>query len=369
MVTYGARAWVEQSIAALRRHTDVPHQLVVVDNASPDDTTAWLRTAVAADELVALDRNVGFAAGNDLGANLARAPYVCFVNSDAVVPAGWARRLLEPFADESVAATVPLYVDADRVVQEAGCNIDDRADVTPLSRGDDPDADEQRWPRAVQHASAACLVVRTSAFRAVGGFDAGYGLAYYEDVELVAALQARGGRVVLVPSVHVVHAHAASTPDRAAADARVAANRPRFVARHATYLAGRHHAHDLQRQRHRYYAARDFETPDRALVVVDRMPEPSERLPGAPDHHDPGTRVTLLLRGPASDDDVRRAAAWRAAAVEVLLAPHGVDLAEVLDERFLQLSTIVASGSCLTTFRDVLDATQPQAVRVASSLR
>jgi GT2 family glycosyltransferase len=372
VVTYGARAWTERSLAAVRANTDVPFQLLVVDNASPDGTGDWLRTVLAPDELLALDDNIGFAAGNDLALNRAIAPAVCLLNSDAIVPPGWASTLLAPLADARIAATVPLYVDPDGVVQEAGCNVADDAIITPLGRGDDPDSSsgssttdvssEHQWPRTVQHASAACLVVRTRSLRAVGGLDAGYGLAYYEDVELVAALQARGESVLLVPSVRVVHAHAASTPDRSAADARVAANRPRFVARHRTYLAWRHHAFDLVREPHRYYAARDFEAPDRDLVVVAAPPDSVHDLPTAPGAT---RRVTVVVTAPADARARGRAETLRAAGVEVLLAAGGIDPVAVLHERFLQLSRVHASRAWLDDHADVVRDTQLQAELVA----
>ncbi len=362
MVTYGARAWVERAIAAVRANTDVPYQLVVVDNASPDDTAEWLRGALAPDELLTLDVNVGYAAGNDLGVNRALAPAVCLLNSDAIVPPGWASALLAPLATRGVAAAVPLYVEPDGTVQEAGCNVAADAVVTPLGRGDDADSTEQMWPRVVQHASAACLVVRTRSFRAVGGFDAGYGLGYYEDVELVAALQARGESLVLVPTVRVLHAHAASAPDQAVADARVAANRPRFVARHRTYLAWRHHAFDLVRERHRYYAARDAETPERVLVIVDALSAAVDELPVGPA---PARRVTVVVTDPATDDGILRAAALRAAGVEVLIDADGLDPSDALTARLLQLSTVHARADRLDALADQLDATQPHAARVA----
>jgi GT2 family glycosyltransferase len=363
VVTYGARAWVERALAAVRANTDVPFQLLVVDNASPDGTGEWLRTVLGPDELLALDTNVGYAAGNDVAVNRALAPAVCLLNSDAIVPPGWASALLAPLADPRIAATVPLYVEPDGTVQEAGCNVAGDAIITPLGRDDDAESTEHRWPRTVQHASAACVVVRTRSLRAVGGLDAGYGLAYYEDVELVAALQARGESVLLVPDVRVVHAHAASTPDRAAADARVAANRPRFVARHRTYLAWRHHAFDLVREPHRYYAARDFETPDRELVVVGELPASVDDLPTAPAAT---RRVTVVATAPADELAHARAASLRALGVEVLLGGTGIDPVAVLHERFLQLSGVHTSRGSLDDLADVLLATQPQAEVVAS---
>src|SRR5205807_1108269 len=73
------------------------------------------------------------------------------------------------------------------------------------------DRPEFRFRRDVDYASAACLLVRRSAFVDAGGFDPAFAPAYYEDVDLCLRWWSQGLRVVCQPGSNVSHAGGAST--------------------------------------------------------------------------------------------------------------------------------------------------------------
>ncbi len=68
-------------------------------------------------------------------------------------------------------------------------------------------------PLDVDHASAACWLVRTADHRALGGFDPAFHPAYFEDVDLAIRTRRAGRRVVVHPAARVVHASGTGTPD------------------------------------------------------------------------------------------------------------------------------------------------------------
>jgi GT2 family glycosyltransferase len=112
--------------------------------------------------------------------------------------------------DPAVGVALPLYLSMEDTVLEAGSTVGGDGVTVPIGRGCAPDAPEVRFPRVVDFGSAACMVVRTEAFRAVGGFAEAYGLGYYEDTELCFALRERGLRSVYVPGAAVQHGLGAS---------------------------------------------------------------------------------------------------------------------------------------------------------------
>ncbi len=356
MVTFGAREWVERSLDALVAHTPADRfEIVIVDNGSTDGTDDFVRRFAARASVPVraerAGRNIGFAAGNDLAANLARGNVLCLLNSDVLVPEGWLDALLDPLlADPTVGATLPLFVGVDGRLQEAGTNVEADGRVEAFGIRDDPDAVEWSWPRQVAYGSAACWMLRTATFRQIGGFDAGYGRAYYEDADFAFELARRGLHVRLVPSVRVTHAQGASSPSNEAAEALRDANQSRFVERQGALLTHHWHTLDLPNEPHRYYAARDADVPRRVLVVAPAASAIGVDVP-------PDTRVTVAT------DSNRDTAALRARGIEVV-----TDAVRTVRERLFLLDEVIAPRAWLEAHAELLATHQPQAAYSSSAI-
>jgi glycosyltransferase involved in cell wall biosynthesis len=103
MVLYGGWTIARRAILTLADNTDRTFELVLVENGSPDDTAARAEKEVVGARLIVNETNRGFGVASNQGAKQARAPYLCFLNSDAFVQPGWLEPLLETFeTDPSV---------------------------------------------------------------------------------------------------------------------------------------------------------------------------------------------------------------------------------------------------------------------------
>jgi GT2 family glycosyltransferase len=356
MVTYGALEWVQRAVAAIHANTAEAFELIIVDNGSTDGTREWLRAESGAAALHESDHNLGFAGGTNLAINLARAPHLCLLNSDALVGPGWLKPLVAALeAERDIGVVVPMFVNLDGSVQEAGSNVDQDGRVEAFAIRGDPADPELSWPRRVTYGSAACWVMRTATYRSLGGLDCGYGTAYYEDVDLAFTMRARGLRVEYVPTVRVVHAQGASSPSSNAAEQQRDSNQARFASRHAALLAHHWHTYDPPNEPHRYFAARDVDVSERTLVVVDAIDDQLDLATDA-DH-----RVTIVVLG---DTDVGARELWCQRGVEVL-DTRPADGARLLEERQFHYSTVAAPAVWLTEQADAIALFQPQAELVA----
>ena len=352
MVTFGAFERVRAAIESVRRHTTVPYQLIVVDNGSTDGTRDWLRHHLTDHEYIESATNSGFSGGNNLAVNRAIAPFVCLLNSDTIVPAHWLEPLVEAFADDpDLGIAIPLLLNSDGSVQEAGCNTDSDGRAEPLFYGVDSDHEQLRSPRSIAYGSAACWLLRTATYRRFGGLDCGYGLAYYEDVDFAFTLRAHRLRIQFVPDVKVVHAQGASS-DPKSAEALRDAQQYRFARRHATDLAHHSHIYDLDNEPHRFAAARDVDCAVRTLHIFKTVDETtakyqsiSDAPPFASGHHTLCTEdsQTPSLVSHRADIDIQAAGAAR-----------------VVEEQIFHFSEIVAHQSWLDANRALIQATQPQ---------
>jgi len=362
MVTYNAWEWTQRALVALAETTEMPYELIVVDNASTDNTRVHLDEIVGA-RVLKNAMNCHFGAAANLGAMVARAPRLLFLNSDAIAQPG----LLEPLreildAEDDVAAVTPRLLHVDGRLQEAGSLLWGDAAGDNYGDYDDPARPEYRFRRDVDYASAACLLVRRSAFSDVGGFDPAFHPSYYEDTDLAMRWRARGMRVVYQPRSTAVHKRWASSGGRPGMLDLLLRNRARFLQRWGHTLEGRP-PRPAEVDPASLLAMRDVDCGERLLVVassVDHQVDPTATVLGralVP----PNWLVTLLSLATGTAD--ASAEVLRARGVEVVSGTEHVD--RWLATRRHHYTTVAAPTSLPDRIIHALLDTQPTALPVA----
>jgi GT2 family glycosyltransferase len=211
MLTYNRWDLTKEALRLLAEVTAPRYEVVIVDNASTDGTLDELDRVQGA-RILRNPRNLGFGPANNQGAAIARGRHLLLLNSDAWVRPGWLEPLIDVAdSDPGVAAVAPKLLYPDGRLQEAGSIVWRDGRVRQYGDGDLPSRPEYNFRRTVDYASAACLLVRRSAFIAVGGFDPRFAPVYYEDVDLCLGLAAARGRIVYQPRSVVEHVRGASS--------------------------------------------------------------------------------------------------------------------------------------------------------------
>jgi GT2 family glycosyltransferase len=191
--------------ALLACDPDIAIQVVVVDDGSTDETPANLRL-LSGIESLRNGENCGFVHSCNRGAALARGRYLFFLNNDTELEYGALRALLRRIErDDRVSIVGSKLVYPDGRLQEAGNIIWTDATGWNYGRTDDPAKFEYNFARDVDYVSAASLLIRTSEFAALGGFDTRFAPGYYEDADLCLRVRERGGRVIYEPTSVVIH--------------------------------------------------------------------------------------------------------------------------------------------------------------------
>lgn len=181
---------------------DPRFELVVVDNGPGDDLAARLAAAgvraPAGMRQLEPGANLGFAGGVNAGAAVARAPAVLLLNPDAVPEPGALEELLAGLdAHPEVAGLAPRLLGADGETQHrwqlrplpGAATLLAQALFLPAGAGP---RDEPAAGTPVEQPAAAALLLRREALAAVGGLDAGFHPAWFEDVDLARRLAAAG---------------------------------------------------------------------------------------------------------------------------------------------------------------------------------
>ena len=202
-------------------------ELVVVDNASGDGSLQAVRAiADARVRIECLGRNAGFAVACNHGANATRAPWLAFLNPDALVePDSFSRLLHIAASDASIGLLGADVRDRDGVREAAARRRDPslgRILATQIARlpgcagwsdrgleiaaRDEPISE-------VDACSGALMLLPRAVFEHVGGFDPGYFL-HAEDLDLCRRVRVAGRRVLVANQVAVTHVQGSSSRAR-----------------------------------------------------------------------------------------------------------------------------------------------------------
>lgn len=218
VINWNGAADLAACLAALHAQTCPPAELVVVDNASTDESLTLLRGLGSA-RVIASPENLGFAGGANAGIRATQAALIATLNPDVSLSPDWAATLLPAFAGDprlAAAGGKLLYPGGD-VIQHAGGAIEHPLLVAAnIGRGE---RDNGQYDAAadVDFITGGALLLRRSALDVVGAFDESFYPAYYEDVDLCGRLRAAGWRVRYLPDARGIHRESASVDGRSAA--------------------------------------------------------------------------------------------------------------------------------------------------------
>lgn len=199
-------------LRSIARHgATAPFEVIVVDDASPDDSAATL-AHIDGLRLLRNERNLGFIGSCNAGAAAARGEYLLFLNNDTQVTPGWLDSLLDAFVEEPGCGIVgSRLVYPDGRLQEAGGLTYADGSAWNVGRFEHHDDPRYLYRREVDYVSGASLLTEATLFRDVGGFDRRYAPAYCEDMDLAFAVRALGRKVIYEPRSIVIHDEGASS--------------------------------------------------------------------------------------------------------------------------------------------------------------
>jgi GT2 family glycosyltransferase len=208
--------------------SELAYEIIVVDNASADDSWRTIPAKFPGAKLVRSDRNLGFARANNLGVEHAEASKILFLNPDTVVL-------------HDAISQMSKLLDSSPDIGVLGCRLLNR-DLSLQTTCVQPfptisnqiltiDWLKRRWPKLelwgmralfsedstevceVQVVCGACLMVKRSVFEKVGGFSTEY-FMYAEEMDLCHKIRDAGWKVCHARSAQVLHFGGQSTKKR-----------------------------------------------------------------------------------------------------------------------------------------------------------
>jgi GT2 family glycosyltransferase len=201
---HGNLLYTALCLESIARHTPEPHEVVVVDNGSPDATAGWCEERGAT--VIRSRVNLGFAGGVNLGLAAARGEVAVLLNNDALATPGWLTALLAALGREpgvGIAGPRSNWVSDDQIIPDA-----------PYDEAPSEALDRFAAERARAHAgkgreatrlSGLCMAIARPVLERIGGFDTRFRLGNLEDDDYTARARLAGFRLWIADDSYVHH--------------------------------------------------------------------------------------------------------------------------------------------------------------------
>lgn len=226
IVSFNTCRLLDECIASIKKETRCSHEIIVVDNASTDESCGMLRKKYPDVRLIENEKNVGFAKANNQGFAIASGRYYLMLNPDTVVLEGAIDKLIA-FMDQNpgVGICSPRNVDREGNLQRNCdhfpsfwnnlCSYTNLVNIFPkvnMFRRSRMLYWDYSDLRDVDRVMGCSLMIRVNLYHQLGGMDENY-FMYFEETDLCYRSKKSGYRTVYIPYASLIHYHGESTKE------------------------------------------------------------------------------------------------------------------------------------------------------------
>jgi len=212
IVNWNAGHYLRKCLQSLKAQTLKPVRVLIVDNASIDDSMTGLDEEFENYEFIRLETNKGFAFANNFAVKkVDDCNWIAFLNPDALAHPEWLEKLI------AAAEKFPEYKSfGSHMLKHGTDKIDGTGDIYHVCGSawrrdfEVPSLQVDREAGEIFSPCAAASFICKDIFSEVGGFDENF-FAYFEDVDLGFRLQLKGYRSFYVPNAVIEHVGSATT--------------------------------------------------------------------------------------------------------------------------------------------------------------
>lgn len=201
IVNYNSGVYVVDCVQSLQKQEAVNFEIIVVDNASQDDSVKLLKKELCQNiQLIESSENLGFGRANNLAVSKAQGEYLLLLNPDTVIDAPYALRTL-----------IDTLKSNPKVGMLGPAIVEPRKNKQVLPRNTYPSAKHLKYtdkfkglPGSIAWLLGACLLFRRSVFNEIKGFDPDYFL-YGEDADIGLKVRLAGYEIAYCDTVKITH--------------------------------------------------------------------------------------------------------------------------------------------------------------------
>ena len=220
ILNWNGERFLKQFLPGVIQHSQADATVFVADNASTDNSIAYLQSLGDAVKIIQLDKNYGFTGGYNKALKQIAADYFVLLNSDVEVRAGWIKPIIDLLDSRNDIGICQPKIKAFHHPSEfeyagaSGGYIDWMG--YPFCRGRlfnslEEDKGQYNDVQEVFWATGACMFIRSELYNSLGGLDENF-FAHMEEIDLCWRAQLLGNKVMVVPQAEVYHVGGGTLP-------------------------------------------------------------------------------------------------------------------------------------------------------------
>lgn len=212
IVNYNTRVHLEQCIHSIQQNTYHPYRLIVVDNASTDDSRAYLKKVDHQGIRVVYNQdNLGTSRAWNQGIRWGSGEYILLLNPDTRVTSGWLNKMVHcAESDSRVAVVGAKQIDQFGNIIYAGV-VERNGSQIPRGRGEKDHPTKYNQPCECATVSGACYMIKRNLLPKIGYFDEQF-FMYAEETDYSFRVRLLGYKVFYCP-VTILHYREGSPMD------------------------------------------------------------------------------------------------------------------------------------------------------------
>jgi GT2 family glycosyltransferase len=215
ILSYNKRELTSSCLTSIFKHIpEREYEVIVVDNASSDDSVEYIKKNFPKVKLVENTKNSGFAGGCNVGAKHAKGDYILFLNNDAELSSNPLPQMVEVFDNHPDAGVVGgLLVNHNGSLQRSFGSFYTILNVAYLLFAGESGELKRFKSLDITHTdwvSGGFMLVKRSVFEKVKGFNESY-FMYIEDMDLCYRVKKAGYEIYNTPHAKVKHLGQGST--------------------------------------------------------------------------------------------------------------------------------------------------------------
>lgn len=214
LVNYNGRVWLPGCLESLRQQQWPDYEIILVDNASTDDSRQFVRAEYPEVKLILSDTNRGFAGGNNLGLQQASGEYILLLNTDTIVTVDFLPKLLEAFTVIPHLGCVQpklLFMHEPHKLDSCGSYFTATGFLQHIGNQQPANTPEFNQPLPVFSVKGACMMFRRDILEKTGGlFDEDY-WCYFEETDFCWRVWLAGYECWYYPKAVIQHAMGGSS--------------------------------------------------------------------------------------------------------------------------------------------------------------